>query len=278
MRWILKALVVVLPIALIVGGLRLCERAGGDRWLSRVREVDPRAQLALDRADVICIAPDAAEGQRAGEFAAEFRQALEENYGDLLGTGAGQRMVVVMFSEPDMVSAYAGRDILREQGQSMAGYTDPSQNAVYVPYEADLQILRHELVHLVMGTASEGTVRYSPWVMEGLAQYFERYDPPNMRAFPPEARAFTRMASGSGVDLKRLLRLQDYPLFVGEQGARNYLEAEALASFLMETRREQFRKYIDMERTRPSGRYELFVSIVGDPDGQLGTDFRRYLQ
>ena len=46
----------------------------------------------------------------------------------------------------------------------------------------------------------------------------------------------------------------------------------------MEQRRDQLREYIDMERTRPSGRYELFVSIVGDPDGQLGIDFQRYLQ
>jgi len=273
--------VVVVPLAILVGGLRLCSRDAGARWVARVQRVDEHATLAIDRSDVIAIAPDQATGEDAGEYAVAFRAALEEHYGDLLGTGDDQLMVVVVFSRPEMVQEYAGRDVLvdRKALGDMMGYTDPSQNAVFLPPEPDLTTLRHEVVHLLMGQATEGRARFSPWLMEGLAQYFERYDPPNEPSFPPSSRALARAAMGGRtMDVQRLIRIQDYAEFVGEQGQRNYFEAQILVAFLMEERpRAVLREYIDAEKSHLSSRYEMFTRIIGDPQGPLATELRRYL-
>lgn len=281
MRLLLKALVVLVPIALVVGGLRLCSRGDGGRWLSRVRAVDESATLGIDRADLIAIAPTAELGEEIGEYAVRFRAALEDDYGDLVGTGTGQRMVVVIFNEPEMIQEYAGRDITKNRAvvENMGGYTDPSYNAVFVPLDAGSPTLRHELVHLVMETATEGLVRFSPWVMEGLAQYFETFDPPTAPKLPARVKAFARTAGGGrGIDIKRLLRLQDYTRFVTEDGQRNYLEALVLVAFLMEERpRSVLRGYLDVERSQRNDRYEEFVRVVGGPDGKLSADLRRYL-
>jgi len=280
MRLLLKALVVLAPIGILVFGLQLCTQNAVERWLMRVRAVDELATLGLDLPGVIAIAPDAAQAQEAGEFAVDFRASLADNFSDLLGRGSNQRFILVIFSAPEMVREYAGRKAIidRKALGGVVGYTDPTKNAVFLPPEADFITLRHEIVHLLMAQATEGRVRFSPWLNEGLAQFFERYNPPAPPSFPPASRALVRtMLGGQPLDLMRLLKLQNYNQFLRESGQRNYFEAQVLISYLIEHRRDALIEYIDAEKTHLSSRYGLFVEIVGDPLGKLGRDVQAYL-
>ena len=280
MRLLLKALVVLAPIAILLLGLRMCTGGAGDRWLMRVREVDDAAVLALDRPEIVAIAPNKRDGADAGEYALEFRKALAENYSDLLGKGDDQRFVLVIFSGPEMVRLYAGRNAMidRRALGDVLGYTDPTRNAVYLPPEGGFMTLRHEIVHLLMGQETEGRVRFSPWLMEGLAQYFERYNPPKPPLFPPHGRPMVRtILRGEPPDIARLIRLQSYSDFLVQDGQRNYIVAQLLIAYLLERKRDALREYIQAEKNHVSGRYELFVRIVGDPRGDLGRAVQAYL-
>ena len=280
MRVVLKALVLLAPLVLLVFGLRLCTQGAGDRWLMRIRAVDELAVIGLDRPDVIAIGPQEELAAEAGEFALTFKQALAESYGDLLGEGSDRRFVLVMFSGGEMVREYAGRDALidRKALGGVMGYTDARRNAVFLPPESTFITLRHEIVHLFMNQATEGRVRFSPWLMEGLAEYLQAYYPPKPYRLAPDSRALLRQAIGKGpIDFVRLVRLQDYKQFLVQDGPRNYLEAQVLVAYLVENRREALRAYIEAEKTHISTRYEQFVQIVGDPAGELGEAVRAYI-
>ena len=268
MRLALKLAVVLGPIVLVVLLLRACDRESGERWLERARAVDDAAVLALDRAEIITVAPDRALGVEMGEYAVAFKRALVEQYGDLLGEGSDKRMVLLIFSEDAMVQEFAGQGVFvdRKSIQEMMGYTDPGKNAIVLPPRPGMDVLRHEVVHLLMGLETEGRVRHSPWLLEGLAQYFESFEPPAPALLPREQRHSLYRLVRSQFDVVRLLEMQEYAEFIQVEGGRNYRESLALVAYLMEAQPpEKIRRYVRLERDRGGNRTELFQSVFGDP-------------
>jgi hypothetical protein len=165
------------------------------------------------------------------------------------------------------------------------GWTDPGRGAIYLPPESGLQTLRHETVHLLMGQARTQGVIHSPWLKEGLAQLFEAFDP---AADPPRPPGMTdgdrtmlrTVGSGGGIDLARLLGIDDYQEFVGRQAGRNYLEALALTAFLFERRPpEKLAEYIELERrvSSPIARLRALENLYGIGGEPFRGDFRAYL-
>jgi len=268
MRLVLKAAVVLVPVLALVGLLRLCDRDSGRRWLSRVHEVDPSLVLGHESPELIAIAPTEEEAARLGAIALKRRESLADEYGDLLGTGLDRRMVVVVFSETKHVAGFGGRNVRvdRRSLQDVIGLTEAGRNAIYLPPGGDVETLTHEVVHLLMGQSAPPRTRFSPWLSEGLAQYFETYEGEGHR-LPPRQKAFLAAALGrDGLDVPALIREQDYDRFLQEDGQRNYIKALVLVAYLMETQpRERLKEYIDAERRSDGDRYALFERVFGDP-------------
>jgi len=281
MRLLLKLLVALVPVLLVVGLLRLCEGDSGRRWLARLQDVDPDLVIATDQPDLLAIAPTVETGAAAGLLALHFREELAGQYGDLLGEGTDRRMVLVVFSKAQYISEFGGKDVRvdRRSINDIIGLTQANRNAIYLPPDARPDVLRHEVVHLLMGQSTQGQVNYSPWLSEGLAQYFEFFNPPRPVAIGGQEKAFLRAKLGSGeLGVRRLVELQDKDEFLQEGRADNYLRSLVLAAFLMETRpREQIREYIEGERRPQGNRPALFARIFGDPDA-LETEIAKYLR
>lgn len=270
MRIVLKAAVVLVPILAVVGLLRLCDSDSGERWLARVQEVDPSLVLALESKQLIAIAPTTEEAARMGALGLATRQALANEYGDLLGDGLDRRMVLVIFSKTEHIREFGGRDVRvdRRSLQEAIGLTMASRNAILLPPGWDVDTLKHEVVHLLMGQSAPTGVRYSPWLSEGLAQYFEKYEPGSYR-LPRDQRIFMLLAlKKDGIDVAQLIREQNYDKFLQNEGARNYLKSLALVTYLIETQpRARLKEYIDGEKQGRPDRYRLFQRLFGDPNG-----------
>jgi len=268
MKLVLKAAVVLAPLLAIVGLLRLCEGDSGRRWLARVQEVDSALVLGVDTPQLIAIAPSEGEASAMGALALRTRDALAEEYGDLLGEGLDRRMVVVVFSETKYVAAFGGRNVRvdRRSLRDVIGLTQPARNAIYLPPGGDLSTLKHEVVHLLMGQSAPPSVRFSPWLSEGLAQYFESYQG-GRHTLPAGQRAYLRAALGDREpDVPGLIRRQDYDEFLQVEGGRNYLESLALVACLLETQpRERMKEYVDLEKRSDGDRYLAFRDVFGDP-------------
>ncbi|MGH7162634.1 MAG: hypothetical protein ACREID_04055, partial [Planctomycetota bacterium] len=220
--------------------------------------------------DLVVIAPDEAGGLRAGETALAFRGMLAERHGDLLGSTAEGRMVVVVFSSLDRLRAHYGRRELFPPGP-LHGYHDPMRRAIFLPPGAPERVLRHEAVHLLVSESLAGTATLSPWLSEGLAQLFEGCDPVTAEVARP-------LDLVDRVEVDRLLVLQDYRRFTGAEAALNYGEALALTSFLYFGRpRETLRAYLAKERARESGRAEAFRSLYRHDEPPFARDLARFL-
>lgn len=269
MRFVLKAAVVLVPILAIVGLLRMCDRDSGQRWLDRVREVDPDLVLAFESPDLIAIGPTAGETAQMGAIGLATRISLAKEYGDLLGEGVDRRMVMVIFSKTEFIREFAGQDVRvdRRSLEQAIGLTMADRNAILLPPGRDMDTLQHEVVHLLMGQSKRIGVRFSPWLAEGLAQYFEGYSSGSHR-LPRARKVFLLQTLGkSGVNVATLIAVQDYDEFLQNEGAKNYLKSLALVAYLMETQpRERLRKYIDGEKLGQADRYKLFQQIYGDPE------------
>ncbi len=273
-RGAVKALVVAAPFLLILLALRACGRSEGDRWLARIRQVDPAARLLVDDGSTVLVAPSEAWADHAGREAARFRRELVTRYRDLVGVGKERRLVIVVFSTLDALQAHFGARRPAADARFVHGFTRSDQGAIFLPPEADFDTLRHECVHLVVAQGLEGAGGYSPWVSEGLAQLFERGldDPglgPGDLAGQPVAPPF---------DVARLLAIADYSEFTGPQVFRNYVEARVLMSFLFRERpRELLVRYLEGERARQGGRDELFRRIYRHDEADFGADLRAYI-
>jgi len=274
MKAALKTAVVVVPFLVVFVTIRACAGGAAGRWQSRMEEYDPGARVVIDRDELIVVAADVDTGLLIGEEAQRFRAAIIEEYGDLLGRGREQRMVVLLFSSLERLRAFADGPDPKNVGraQNLHGFTRASRNAIFLPPEPSFKTMRHELVHLVMEESQGAEGRFSPWLGEGLAQLFEAYDPQAVPPTPPgidlESRVFISRVVGETFDVQRLLELQDYAIFTGENGHRNYAEALVLVSFLFERySREQFQDYIAYERAWKQGRAEAFARIYkyGEP-------------
>jgi hypothetical protein len=274
MRALLRTGVIAVPVLAALLALRSCQGGEGGRWLDRVAAVDPAARLAVDGEDLVVLAPDVEEGRRAGAEVVRFRRRLIDGYADLLGRGRDQRVVVVVFSSVEALRAFRARGEVAVAGlEETYGYTAPDRGAIFVPRTSP-DTLRHETVHLVMAEGSPAGPEPSPWLLEGLAQLFET-DPPGI---DPERRALLARLSPEGVDVDRLLALQDYEEFVGRDGPRNYLEALALTAFLFRERpRESLARYIREDRASASGRPLRFRRIYSDDGPEFRRDLARFL-
>ncbi|MHC4955153.1 MAG: DUF1570 domain-containing protein [Planctomycetota bacterium] len=281
MRLVLKILVAVVPVLLVVGLLRLCEGDSGRRWLARVHEVDPDLVIAIEQPELLAIAPDQETGAAAGAMALLFRDQLVQNYGDLLGRGVDRRMVVVVFSDASLIGEFGGRNVRvdRRSLNDVIGLTQADRNAIYLPPGTNMDTLKHEVVHLLMGQSVEGRVRFSPWLSEGLAQYFESYRPPEPAKLAAEYKAFLRAKLGGGeVGVQRLVMLEDKDEFLQDARAENYLRSLILVAYLMEMQpRDRMLEYIAGEKAPRGNRYELFTSIFGPP-ANLEPDIARFLR
>ncbi len=274
-----RAAFLLVPFAVIIVALRACRVGEASRWVDRVHEFDKNIDVVVDEDDLIVLAPTQKAGFGAAYEVRRFRESVEKNWGDLLGVPTERRMVVVLFSSADMVRAYAGRRMQHDPGRfaNMVGYTDPRHGAIFLPAHAtSVATLRHETVHWIMGTAAGDQVRFSPWLMEGLAQAFE-YDP-NRPGIGPERAGFIRTIMGGGLDIERLLDLQEYPEFVGAKAHRNYAEALVLASFLLRRRDPKLlRRYIRAERASDGDRVRQFDRIYDYRGNTFRADLRAYL-
>lgn len=278
-RGLLKLLLIVAPIAGVVGLLRMCEAGAGDRWVDRVRAIDSGALLAIDRGELIVIAPSLERGVDVGEYALSFRRSLASEYGSILGTDVDRAMVVVVFSETRMVSAYAQKDSADAAMEHMQGYTDRLRNAIFLPPEVGRSVVRHELVHLLMELETDGRVEFSPWLSEGLAQYFEWFEPPEPVTISDERRAMLRSAVGpSGVDVVRLLEMDVYRDFLVDDVDRNYLDGLVLVAFLMETEgRGKMQELIRLERNARGSGLRRFLTVYGEPK-RVADAVRKWLE
>jgi hypothetical protein len=274
MRTVLRTGVFVLPVFVAVLALRSCAGGEGARWLARVKPVDPAARLVVDDEDLVVVAPDEEEGRRAGAEVVRFRRRLTGEYSDLVGKGRDQRVVVVVFSAVEPLRAFRARGEIEVAGlEETYGFTAPDRGAVFVP-RASPETLRHETVHLVMAEGDPTGPELSPWLLEGLAQLFEA-DPPGL---DPERRALLARLAPGGVEVARLLALEDYAEFVGLDGPRNYLEALALTAFLFRERpRESLARYIREERASASGRPLQFRRIYADDGPEFRRDLAKFL-
>jgi len=280
MRLLLKLIFIVLPVAAVVGLLRMCEGGAGDRWVDRVYAIDPNAVLAIDRDDLIVVAPSRGRGIDVGEYALSFRRALATEYGELLGTDVDRAMVVVVFSHVEMVAAYGGKGEREGTGLTAhaAGYTDPRRNAIFLPPEVGRSVVRHELVHLLMSLETVGRVQISPWLSEGLATYLESFNPPEPVTTTGQQKALLRLVlRNRGVDVMRLLELDVYRDFLENDAARNYLESRALVAFLMEVEgRAKMQNLISLERNSQASAMRRFVEVYGEP-GRVADALRAWL-
>ncbi|MEM8885272.1 MAG: DUF1570 domain-containing protein [Planctomycetota bacterium] len=281
MRVAMKVAVVVLPLFALVLLLRACDTGSGDRWLDRARAVDPDAQLGISRPELVSIAPSEGLAVEAGEFALAFRDALVAQYGPLFGEISDQKMVVLIFSRDGMVQEFAGRDEVldRKSMEDVLGYTDPMRNLIVLPPESDFVTLRHEMVHLQMKMALGLQSRFSPWLSEGLAQYFESFEPPEPVRIAPETRArWGRKLGADPIDVMRLLTMQDYRRFLQQDGQRNYFESLVLTAYLMESYPlERMVAYLEFERRGGGDRVAAFRAIFEDPAG-TATRIGEYLR
>jgi hypothetical protein len=226
-----------------------------------VEEHCPGAVVGVDEPGLIVIAPDREQARAAAAEVRDFRRELDARYRDLLGRPRFDRMVIAIFPDAAAVQAFAGGDLRadRDMAAKLHGYTDPVRGAVFLPADA-LSVLRHEAVHWIMEAARNPTAPpYSPWLAEGMAQLFETFEPLASPPAPPHVGRLPLPAPG--IDVDRLLGLEDYGEFVGEDGPRNYLESLALAAFLFETRREGLRAYIAVEQGQAGNRSYAFRRI-----------------
>lgn len=283
MRGALKTGVVLAPFLAVFLLIRACAQDEAARWRDRVAEVDPLARVVVDDDDLILIGPEEDAGRLAADEVRRFKDALVTRYGDLLGRGREQRMVVVLFSSGDYVRKYAGQGMPFDTDwvEQLHGYTDARQGAMFIPPETSPNTLRHETVHWVVATTSGGLVQHSPWLNEGLAQLFERYTPgetePGVGA--EDRRRVRMLVQADTIDVERLLAMEDYREFVVANGARNYLEALVLTSFLYERReRDQLKRYIDAERAGPGGRVLAFERIYDHRGAGFRSDLRDYVR
>ena len=128
-------------------------------------------------------------------------------------------------------------------------------------------------------------VEYSPWLKEGLAQWFERYDPGHGASGPlpldARNRSWLRTFLPDGrPGLERLLALDDYARFTGPEAPRNYAEAHLWVSFLLERRpREALVGYLAAERRLRTSerRRQAFADSFGADAAALEEEFRTWL-
>lgn len=253
----IKVLFAVLLFSLLFLGLRRAARGAGERWAAEIAEWDPRARLLVDDTDLIGIGSGAGDAERA-RAALAFLRRLEADPAGLLGRWRGERLVVVIFSSLERLRAHAG-ERMHADPRLVLGWEDSLRGAIYLPPGAPEAVLRHEVVHF-LNACNES--RFSPWVEEGLAQYFEDPPPP----LPP------------AIDLERLLSMEDYRIFQSEEPLRNYAESRALVGFLMERRpRETLRAYLEHERGSASGRREAFRALYRDDEPGFARELADWL-
>ena len=287
MRAVLKSAVIVLPLLAVFFAMRACAGGASGRWQTRIEAVDPGARIVVDSDKLIVIANDVDYGAMVGRQVGLFREALIEEYGDLLGRGREQRMVVVVFSSLKRLQEYAGNDdpLGNPTGRvrNLHGFTRPSQNAIFIPLELTLETMRHEMVHLLMAETHGQSANYSPWLSEGLAQLFEAYDPETTPPTPPgidqNARRLLAKMTIERIDVRRLLDLQDYSEFTEVDGGRNYIEALVLTGFLFERRPlATLRSYVERERAYAEGRERQFDRLYRYRERAFQNEFAEYLR
>ncbi|MGQ0613442.1 MAG: hypothetical protein ACT4PV_06880 [Planctomycetaceae bacterium] len=242
------ALLALLPFVAIFLGLRACVAGSSARWLAEVQPFDLTLRIALDEKELLAVASDADWARRFGREALAFRRALEEREGDLFPGGRGRRLVVVGFRGVEALRAYAGERV-RADPKALGAFHDSTRGAIFLPQDAGMEVLRHEMVHFVLARGAGPGEQLSPWLGEGLAQYFETVAPGDRSGLAPSLRVRLGAIAGA-FDPDDLLALQDYGRFVGADGARNYAAALLMTGFLLDRRpREAFLAYLEKERS-----------------------------
>jgi hypothetical protein len=259
MRTLLKAAVFLVPLAAVLFALRACREGDAERLLERVARFDRAARIVVDEADLIVIAPDGPAGVAAYAMVRDFRADLLAHYADLLGEPTELRMIVVVFSTDERLRAYASERFGASVGTELYGYCDPAEGAVYVP-RVSVETLRHETVHWIVGTARRNAMQHSPWLSEGIAQLFESYEPHESdRPSISDEQILGEVARipAAGLDVDRLVEIDDYRVFTGVSGLRNYAEALVLTAFLFERDRSALGTFIRTDRGGPgsAGRF-----------------------
>lgn len=275
-----QAAVAIAPFVLVLLLLRSCSRGAGDGWRAELAGFEDDLKLVLDRSDLIVVAPDEQLGLDVGEEVLAFRGLLIEDYGSLLGRGSDRRVVVGVFNDLDRLQAFAS-ERFRRDARSVGAFHDPQRGALFLARGAPIGVLRHEVVHLVVSESRGIPGQFSPWLSEGLAQVFERYDPrgdPPQEPGPPLEPSALAVVPAGPMDVARLVHLDDYAEFVDRQGERNYAEAALLVGFCMQRRPlEVFETYLASERSRTGNHAEAFRSLYQYEEAPFRRDFSTYV-
>ncbi len=270
------ALLALLPFVAIFFGLRACAAGSPRRWLAELQPFDPALAVALDEEELLALASDAEWARREGRAALAFRRALEEREPELFPGGRGRRLVVVGFQGGERLRAYAGERV-RVDPKTLGAFHDGARGAIFLPQDAERAVLRHEIVHFAMAQGSSPGERLSPWMGEGIAQYFETVEPGDRSGLASSLRVRLNAVAGA-YDPDELLELQEYERFVGAEGARNYAAALLLTGFLLDRKpRAAFLAYLEKERSaEPPARVAAFRALFRRDEASFRRELATY--
>ncbi len=148
---------------------------------------------------------------------------------------------------------------------------------------ADRRALQHEMMHALMHLAAPRAA-WSPWLAEGLAEYFENsrpgQEPPLLGGHTEDHAAELRefFAGPDRLSVEDLLGL-DAAAFGAETNRAAYRACHLLVSFLLESpaHRDAFLAYYREEMKEGPVPPRAFASIVGDP-GEIDRAWRAWLK
>ena len=269
-----KTAVFAVPVVAILLLLRTCSQMRGESFQTDIASIDESAKLVVDDDDLAVVSSHPELARAVRDEALSFRKFLIENHADLVGRGRDRRLSIAIFSSPGKLQDYAGDKMGRDpRAGRFAAWHDPRRSAVFLPPHSDFRTLRHEMVHWVMSVSYETAQIRSPWIGEGLAQYFED----GQDGLPIwDRRVATTMGS---INWKRLIALNFSEFVAADSIGRNYQEAVLLVGFLLATdRRDTFVRYIERDRSRGGGDPMNFVVLFKATEPEFERDLRAYLQ
>ncbi len=240
------------------------------RAVSRLRS-GPQAEMQ-EFAACRVYASGAGAREEADAILRELAETLASASDGRLGVkpGAG-RLVIRLVERVEDLQALRGPETPDTKAQGGWFRPDGLEVALVAPAaargpETDRR-LRHLLAHALLHQAGPAA-EWSPWLHEGLAEYFEE----GSRGLPGRItrRQISGLASlrdsGALIPLELVLqaRAED---FAGPRGLQYYGQAHALVAFLFESpsRREEFLEFYREELRAGPVDAGAFEEMVGDP-------------
>jgi len=286
---VVKVAAVVVPLALIIAAMHFL-LPGVARWQEEQllgegyeQQETEHLRLSLPRGTGLAA--------RIAEDFERFTTALYADYGQALSLRPldDKIKIRIFASHKDLVS-YAGRKMKQDLSHA-GGFYDPASWSIALTLRPQAQLfamLCHEATHLLMDrSAALGPPRWSLWLAEGMAVFFEHSTVANQRvrlggADRRDALVVSRLAAqGRHVPLRRLVRGGE-ALFHGEAGPLCYREAGLLVAYLLASpggrHRDAFLRYYQLERQPGPCQPSALEAHLGISIEALEKEWLAYLQ